>query len=75
MLAPSLLQCKSSPISFLRAVRRENVSYIVTRAYKIKDPPKWPAFLSRLHYVLQATSRWRAVNTGTKAATKAHVEQ
>jgi hypothetical protein len=33
-LAPSLLQCQSSPISFLRAVRRENVSYIVTRAYK-----------------------------------------
>ncbi len=30
-LAPSLLQCQSSPISFLRAVRRENVSYI---AYK-----------------------------------------
>ncbi len=35
MLAPSLLQCQSSPISFLRAVKRENVSYIVTRAYKI----------------------------------------
>ncbi len=34
MLAPSLLQCQSSPISFLRAVRRENVSSIVTRAYK-----------------------------------------
>ncbi len=33
-LAPSLIQCQSSPISFLRAVRRENVSYIVTRAYK-----------------------------------------
>ncbi len=33
-LAPSLLQCQSSPISFLQAVRRENVSYIVTRAYK-----------------------------------------
>jgi hypothetical protein len=33
-LAPSLLQCQSLPISFLRAVRRENVSYIVTRAYK-----------------------------------------
>ncbi len=33
-LAPSLLQCQSSPISFLRAVRRENVSYIVTQAYK-----------------------------------------
>ncbi len=34
MLAPSLLQCKISPISFQRAVRRENVSYIVTQAYK-----------------------------------------
>jgi hypothetical protein len=33
-LAPSLLQCQSLPISFQRAVRRENVSYIVTRAYK-----------------------------------------
>ncbi len=33
-LAPSLLQCQSSPISFLRAVTRENVSYIVARAYK-----------------------------------------
>jgi hypothetical protein len=34
MPATSLLQCQSSPISFLRAVRKENVSYIVTRAYK-----------------------------------------
>ncbi len=33
-LAPSLLKCQSLPISFLRAVRRENVSYIVTLAYK-----------------------------------------
>jgi hypothetical protein len=33
-LAPPLLQCQSLPISFLRAVRRQNVSYIVTRAYK-----------------------------------------
>ncbi len=32
-LAPSLLRCQSLPISFLRAVRRENVPYIVTRAY------------------------------------------
>jgi len=32
-LAPSLLQCQSLPISFLRAVRRENVAYIVTQAY------------------------------------------
>ncbi len=34
MLAPYLLQCQSSPLSFLWAVRKENVSYIVTRAYK-----------------------------------------
>jgi hypothetical protein len=33
-LAPSLLQCQSLPITFLRAVKRENASYIVTRAYK-----------------------------------------
>ncbi len=33
-LAPSLLRCQSLPNSFLRAVRRENVSYIVTRAHK-----------------------------------------
>jgi hypothetical protein len=69
MLAPSLLQCQSSPISFLQAVKRENVSYIVTRAYKI------PAFLSRLHYILQATSLQKAVYTRTKLATTAHVEQ
>ncbi len=37
-LASSLLQCQSSPISFLRAVRRENVSDIVTRAmYVVKS--------------------------------------
>ncbi len=34
MLAPTLLQCQSLPISSLWAVRKENVSYIVTRAYK-----------------------------------------
>ena len=32
-LAPSLLQCQSLPISFLRAVIRENVPYIATQAY------------------------------------------
>jgi hypothetical protein len=32
-LALSLLQCQSLPISFPRAVRRENVPYIVTQAY------------------------------------------
>jgi hypothetical protein len=35
-LAPSLLQCQSSLISFLRSVRRENVSDIGTRQM---DPP------------------------------------
>jgi hypothetical protein len=30
-LAPSLLQCQSSPISFLRLVKREKASYIVER--------------------------------------------
>ena len=34
ILAPSFLQCQSSPISFLRTVRRENVSCILTQAYK-----------------------------------------
>ncbi len=38
-LAPSLLRCQSLPIFFLRAVRRGNVSYIVTRAYSVKDLP------------------------------------
>ncbi len=33
-LAPFLLQCQSSPISFLWSVRRENVFFIVSRAYK-----------------------------------------
>jgi hypothetical protein len=58
-LAPFLLQCQSLPISFLQAGRRENVSYIVTWAYK--RPAKWPAFLSRLHYILQATSLRKSV--------------
>ncbi len=34
ILAPSLIECQSSHISFLQAVKRENVSYIVTSAYK-----------------------------------------
>jgi hypothetical protein len=33
-LALSLLQCQSLPISFLRTVTRENMAYIVNRAYK-----------------------------------------
>jgi hypothetical protein len=72
-LAPSLVQCQSLPISFPRAVRREIVSYIVTRAHK--RPAKMTAFLSRPHYILQATSLWRAVKTRTKPATTTHVEQ
>jgi hypothetical protein len=32
-LAPTLLQCQSLSISFLQALRRENVAYIVTLAY------------------------------------------
>jgi hypothetical protein len=32
-LAPTLLQCQSLPISFLQAVKRENVAYIVAQAY------------------------------------------
>ncbi len=55
-LAPSFLQCQSLPISFLQAVWRENVPYIVTQAYK-----------SRLHYILQATSLQKAVNINNKA--------
>ncbi len=47
MLAPSLLQFQSLPISFLQAVRRENVSYIVTRGYK-RPANTGPAFLSQL---------------------------
>ncbi len=40
----------------------------------IKDAPKPTAVLSRLHYILQATSlRW-TVYTKTKLATTAHVE-
>ncbi len=61
-LAPSLLQCQNLPISFLRAVSRENVPYIVTYG-----PPKRPAILSRLHYILQATSLQKAVNINNKA--------
>ncbi len=32
-LAPSLLECQSLPVSFLWAVRRENLPYIATQAY------------------------------------------
>jgi hypothetical protein len=71
-LAPSLLQCQSLPISFLRALRRENESYIVTQAYK---RPAKRTCLSQLHYILQATSLRKSVKTRTKPATTAHVEQ
>jgi hypothetical protein len=72
-LATSVLQCQSLPISFLQAVKRENVSYIVTRAHK---RPPGPARLSQsLHYVLQATSLRKTVYTRTKPATTSHVEQ
>ncbi len=65
-LAPSVLKCQSLPISFLRAVRRENVSYIVP-IEPIKDPPKRPAILSLLHYILQATSLQKVVNNKNRA--------
>ncbi len=64
-LAPSLLKCQSLPISFLRAVRRENVSYIVTRVYKR------PAKITRhSHDILQATSLQKAVNNKNEASTR-----
>ena len=40
----------------------------------IKDAPKRAAVLSRLHYILQATSLQRTEYTKTKPATTAHVE-
>jgi hypothetical protein len=64
-LAPTLLQCQSLPISFLWAVRRENVAYIVIQAYT--GLPKQHAVLNRLHYILQATSLQKAVNIKNKA--------
>ncbi len=64
-LAPNLLQCQSLPTSFLRAVRRENAAYIVIQAYI--RPAKTAAFLSRLHYILQATSLQKAVKIKNKA--------
>ncbi len=73
MLAPSLLQCQSSPISFLRAVKRENVSYIVTRAYKI---PAETACISQ-SATLHSTGNISAEGSvhKNKAGHKAHVEQ
>jgi hypothetical protein len=48
-LAPSLLRCQSLPVSFLRAVRRENVSYIVTQAYKRPANTTHQSQLATLH--------------------------
>ncbi len=69
-----ILQLKrwSDFISFLRAVMRENMAYIVNRAYERRWI--WSPGLSRLHSILQATSLRRTVYTRTKSATT-HVEQ
>ncbi len=72
-LALSLLQYQNSPISFLRAVMRENmVAYIVNRAYNRHQI--WSPGLSRLHSILQATSLGKTVYTRTKSATTTHME-
>jgi hypothetical protein len=73
-LVPSVLKYHILPISFLQAVRRENVSYTYSDPSLLKTP-KWPAILSQLHYILQATHVQKAVNTRTKPATTAHMEQ
>jgi hypothetical protein len=72
-LALSLLQCQSWPNSFLSAVTRENMAYIVNRAYKLAL--NLAAVLSRQHSILQATSLLRTVYTRTKSATTTHVKQ
>ncbi len=73
-LAPTLLQCQSLPTSFLRAVRRENAAYIVTRAY---IRPAKMACLSQ-SATLHSTGNISAEGSEhprTKPATTAHVEQ
>jgi hypothetical protein len=55
-LAPFLVQCQSLPISFLRAVRRENVSYIVTQAYKIPAKTTRLSQLATLHSALNISA-------------------
>ncbi len=62
-LALSLLKCQNLPISFLRVVRRKNVSYIVTRAYK--RPAKTTHHAQSA--TLQSTSLQKAVNNKNKA--------
>ncbi len=71
-LAPSLLQCQSSPISFLRAVIRENVSYIVTRAYKRPTKTTSHSQSATLHSTGNISVEGSV--TRTKPATTAHVE-
>ncbi len=70
-----ILQLKrwSDFISFLCAVTRENMAYIVNRAYKRRRI--WSPRLSQLHSILQATSLRRTVYTRTKSATTTHEEQ
>jgi hypothetical protein len=69
----SLLQCQSSPISFLRAVRRENVSYIVTRAYK--RPAKMTSLSQSATLQSIGNISAKVSEKRTKPATAAHVEQ
>ncbi len=59
----TLLQCQSLPTSFLRAVRSEypaNIVFALSRGGRL-------FFLSRLRYILQATSLQKAVNNKNKA--------
>ncbi len=58
LLAPFLLQRQNSPTSFLQAVKRESV---YSEPEPIKYVPNWAAILSRLHYILQATSLLKTV--------------
>jgi hypothetical protein len=53
----------------------EGKSVLYSENGPIKDAPKRAAVLSRLHYILQATSLRRTEYTKTKPATTAHVEQ
>ncbi len=66
-LASSLLQCQSLPISFLWAVRRENVPYIAAQAYIRRAKTTRHAQSATLLYILQATSLQKAVNIKNKA--------
>ncbi len=66
MLAPSLLQCQSSPISFLRAVRRENAFYIVTRAHKRPVETARHSQSATLHSTGNISVEGSVVDTGDK---------